>query len=400
MKVIMDGKTTEKQDGPLQIQHYNFHSDIQIDLPSKGTFNGNLFYHELVNRKVPENIDFNYPVILPNNNQKFSKGILLMHGLNERSWDKYLAWGSELALKMQCPVILFPIAYHMNRSPKSWSDPRQMKAVVNARQQEKAEKETTFANAALSTRLGAHPEQFVYSGVQSFYDVAGLAEQIQSGSHPLFESNTSLDVFAYSIGAFLSEILVIANPKGLFSKSKLFMFAGGPTFDRMQGTSRYIMDLNAFNSLLNIKRKRTLKRIYHHLVEQQLPDFENMWKGFYGVLHHRKGRKIRKEWVAERGESIQIVALKQDQVMPVKAILQTFMVSGRNPYVRIDVIDFPYDYTHENPFPLNDEKILPMVNRSFDVVFDKAVQFYLQPEKKVAKTGILTVPSGMRVSMA
>lgn len=379
LKNSYHGKSDSNQEHQLFLRQYSFHSDVNIGLPQQGLYEGNLFYHEIVDRLVPENTDFTYPVVVPDDRQEYSRAILLLHGLNERNWDKYWAWAGELAVQMQCPVILFPIAYHMNRSPKSWSDPRQLKMAVNNRQQEASEKESTFANVALSTRLGAHPEQFVYSGVQSFYDVWALMEQIQQGGHSLFAANTHVDLFAYSIGAFLSEILCIANPKGLFNEAKLFMFAGGPTFNRMQGTSRYIMDLGAFTSLLHIKRKRMLKRIYRHLSAQDLPEFDQVWRAFYGMLHHRKGRRIRKAWLQERGTQVRVVALKKDKVMPAKAIAQALRATKRKASVRMDIIDFPYLYTHENPFPLNDEKLLPMVNRSFDVVFGKAVQFYQQP---------------------
>lgn len=383
----------------VQIRQYEFHSSVSINPRRQGLYKGNLFYHELTDVAVPENDNFSYPVVLPGEHMKYNKAILLMHGLNERNWDKYWAWAAELATKLQSPVILFPIAYHMNRSPKRWSDPRQLKMAVNSRQHDERETESTFANVALSTRLGAHPEQFVYSGVQSFYDVWALMEEIQSGSHPLFIANTQVDLFAYSIGAFLSEILCLANPKGLFSHSRLFMFAGGPTFNHMQGTSRYIMDMGAFKSLLNIKSKRLLKHIHEQLAGMNLPEFDLVWRAFYGMLHHRKGRKIRETWLKEKGSLVQVVALKNDQVMPAKAIAQALGVNKRNSKVRMDIIDFPYPYTHENPFPTNDDKILPLVNRCFDVVFGKAVQFYQQPSVEVVNADSATIRINRKVAM-
>ena len=40
---------------------------------------------------IPENRSFSYPVFTPGNT-KSDKVILLLHGLNERSWVKYLVW--------------------------------------------------------------------------------------------------------------------------------------------------------------------------------------------------------------------------------------------------------------------------------------------------------------------
>jgi len=378
LKNFWGGQMSDDESNPVQIKHHSFHSAFEFNPAKKGILNGDLYYHELVDRKIPENENFTYPVILPSGSRTYSRGILLLHGLNEKSWEKYLAWGSELADRLQCPVILFPIAYHMNRAPKSWSDPRQMKEVVQSRMKTSNKSEATFANAALSTRLAAHPEQFIYSGIQSYYDVCALTDEINKGNHPLFEVNSFIDFFAYSIGAFLAQILLIANPNRRFDHSRLFLFAGGSTFDRMMGTSRYIMDFQAFKSLLTLKRRKILKKIYAELSMAQLPEFEAMWQGFYAMLHHRKGRKLRQDWLKQKSGTIQVVALKNDRVMPARAIAHTFKTLRNVDPVRIDVIDFPFAYTHENPFPLNDDKIQPLVNRSFEIMIEKAVRFYQQ----------------------
>jgi hypothetical protein len=46
--------------------------------------------------------------------------------LYERSWLKYLAWALNLAELTGSYVILFPISFHINRSPATWKDPRTM----------------------------------------------------------------------------------------------------------------------------------------------------------------------------------------------------------------------------------------------------------------------------------
>jgi hypothetical protein len=212
--------------------------------------------------------------------------------------------------------------------------------------------------------------------VETFYDVRKLGLQINRGNHPLFRSEAKMDVFAYSIGAFLSEILFISNPENLFSGSKLFVFAGGPTFDTMQGTSRYIMDLKAFRSLLTLKRKKKLKQVFHYLASLGLPDFDNTWAGFYAMMYMRKGRKYRNDWLNRKSGDLWIAALKKDRVMPAKKIVKTYKRTDKEHQPRIDIIDFPYPYTHENPFPFNNEKDLELVLRSLNLVIDKATMFY------------------------
>ena len=65
---------------------------------------------------ITENIRFTYPVIIPASGYG-NRAIILLHGLNERSWIKYYPWAERLARELKRPVILFPISFHMNRSP-------------------------------------------------------------------------------------------------------------------------------------------------------------------------------------------------------------------------------------------------------------------------------------------
>lgn len=376
MSAMFSAKQPAGEQNNLAIKHYAFQSEYTVSGQNESVMAGDLYFHELVDSHVPENEKFNYPVVLPAGDGQYNTGILLLHGLNEKSWDKYLVWAAELATKLNRPVVLFPIAYHMNRAPKNWSNPRLMGGVVESRKKRNPKGEATFANAALSTRLSAYPELFVYSGIQSYYDVAKLFRQIQEGRHPLFSNGAHIDMFAYSIGAFLAEILFMGNPGGLFTHSRLFIFAGGPTFDSMVGTSRYIMDLPAFKQLLSLRHKKLLKKIYAHLQQLNLPDFDQTWRSFYAMVYQRKGRKLRADWLEKRGANICALILKKDKVMPAKVIVKT--LKGKNGELppRVDIIDFPYNYSHENPFPLNDEKNQSYVDRSFSMMIGKAIRFY------------------------
>ena len=379
MKAIFDSGDSPLNEYSITITHFDFHSETELRFEKSQPMQGDLYYHEVVDKTSHENNDFSYPVIYPVNGTKFGKGILLLHGLNEKSWDKYLAWAKKLVDNLNRPVILFPIAYHMNRSPKSWSNPRLMSGIVNSRKATHTKSELTFANAALSTRLGANPEQFIYSGVQSYYDVLKLIQQIKKGDHLLFNAGTSIDFFAYSIGAFLAQILFLNNHDNLFETSQLFILAGGTTFDSMIGSSKYIMDVDAFKSLLSLRKKRTLKKAYQNLMSTNLNSIDQTWRGFYAMIYQRKGRKIRAEWLNERGQNIYAVILKKDKVMPASVIVKTLKGKKGNLKPHVDVIDFPFDYTHENPLPLKDEKNQSLVDRAFEVIFEKAVRFYQQP---------------------
>ena len=87
----------------------------------------------LFSDKVTENKSFIYPIFVPNNTTKSNEAILLMHGLNERNWNKYLTWAEFLCNSTGKMVILFPIAYHINRSPASWSNPHYLNEIYHIR---------------------------------------------------------------------------------------------------------------------------------------------------------------------------------------------------------------------------------------------------------------------------
>jgi hypothetical protein len=360
----------------LEIVNYPFVSKYQFDFSRNGFFRGDLFYHELVRSKVPENFDFVYPVVVPDSSLCYDKAIILFHGLNEKSWDKYFVWAGYLAQKSNCPVILFPLAYHMNRVPKSWSDPRMMSVIAGTRIKNSDPSNSTFANAALSTRLQFHPELFIYSGMQSCYDVIQFVDEVRNGSNNLLTKDARIDIFAYSIGAFFSQILMLANPGKRFETTKLFIFCGGPTFDRMNGNSKYIMDSVAFKSLLELKHRRKRKQIRKKILATGDQTLLETWPGLELMMYKNKERRKRESLFDSLKERIYSVVLEKDQVMPVDAIIRTLRGRKERVDVPVEVIDFPYGYSHEQPFPVGDDKIQNLVDRSFTVVFDKAVDFF------------------------
>ena len=178
---------------------------------------------DLLARSYEGNFNFTYPVFMPSGVQKSTGAIVMLHGLNERNWLKYLYWAQYLSENTGKAVILFPMAFHVNRSPGFWSDPRAMQDAYQMRVNQSPENAVaTPVNAALSTRLDTHPEWFCTSGLQSCYDLICLNRMIRSGKHELFSQGASVDFFAYSVGAFLLEVLLIANPEDLFLDSKSF----------------------------------------------------------------------------------------------------------------------------------------------------------------------------------
>lgn len=232
-------KKTELEESHLEIIPFRFtqtRGASEIDEFQKGlTPTG---FCPMTDDRIQENKSFSYAIFTPSGRKKNNEAIILLHGLNERTWEKYLTWAEYLTHTTGKPVILFPIAFHMNRTPGLWANPRAILPWVSKRKEEVANvTNSTFANVALSSRLSQNPLRFYASGRESVYNMWQLVHEIKNGEHPLFKEDTSINLFAYSIGALLSQVLLLANPDKMFTDTRLFMFCGGSIFSEMDGNA-------------------------------------------------------------------------------------------------------------------------------------------------------------------
>jgi hypothetical protein len=330
----------------------------------------------LLARSFEGNFKFTYPVFMPNGISTADGAIIMLHGLNERNWQKYLYWAQYLSENTGKAVILFPLAFHVNRSPGFWSDPRVMQEVAMNRKEVAPENvAATPLNAALSTRLDSHPEWFCTSGLQSCYDLIALSQSIRAGNHPLFKKEASVDFFAYSVGAFLLEVLLIANPDELFSESKSFLFLGGSSFEQMQGISRYIMDAKAFDRLEEAFIRQDPAKVRQKIAIEHLNSFNLLWSAFMAMLRLDRFQELRERSFFRLRNQISAIGLSRDQVIPANSILKTLWGASSGNKIPISILDFPYPYSHENPFPLGNQEYRLQVNGAFQHVFKSASQF-------------------------
>lgn len=336
---------------------------------------GNLF-PDLTSQRLPENESFIYPVFIAGNSAESKEVILLLHGLNERVWTKYLAWAQYLSEQTGQPVVLFPLAFHMNRSPESWNDPRRMSGVSAARKAVCHDLvDSTYVNAALSVRLEHSPEQFFISGLQSYQDVVRMVSMIGEGRHPMLPLARQVNIFSYSIGAFLAALLFMDNPGGLFERSKLSLFCGGATFDRMNGVSRLILDSRAFQKLQSAAAPgnfRLLKKLLH---DHRWPGFRHFWHTLKNMTYMVDGRKERSAVFSKIGSRIYAIGLLRDRIVPAVAMEETFGTRGQGNNARIEIHDFPFAYTHESPFPVGKGEDTLLVDATFNQVFGKFADF-------------------------
>jgi len=324
-----------------------------------------------------DNSEFRYSIFLPTTGKKPTQTILLLHGLNERYWFKYLPWAVRLVELTGGAVCLVPIAFHMNRAPLDWSNPKKMALVAGARRGLFPSIEgSSFANAAISARLQSTPQRFFWSGVQTYDDIVQLVMAVRRGDHPYLELGGRLNIFAYSIGSFLSEILLMADQGGIFAQSKVFMFCGGPTFDRMYPVSKYIMDSEALIALYAFfvehldNECKIDRRLSHHFNEGHPA---GLW--FKAMISSRKLKAVREARFAELKDRILAVPLRKDTVIQPGEVLSTLQGEFRNIAVPVQIMDFDYKYSHVNPFP---ESGVPAgeVDRAFDRVFAIAASYF------------------------
>lgn len=362
------GEPTHSPDGgALGISFERFHSQstkTDIELGAISTF-------DIEQSDSNPNNDFTYPVINPMGGAQAQGCIILLHGLNERSWDKYLPWAYSLALYTNKPVLLFPIAYHMNRSPKEWQDPRVMRQFVNERSSTvSGNRLLSVANVALSKRITEKPERFLLSGYQAANDLIDLVKHIHSGGHPLFLKGAKVDLFTYSIGTFLAQVMLLAHADEYFFDTRIFNFCGGSAFDDMYGTSKYIMDSVAFERLQSyykedIEKDAEQKKYLHKILYSTA-----LGEAYMAMVSVKQLRKRGAHYFSALKDRITTVVLKQDMVMRPEKVKESLKGT------RMEEWDFEFKYSHEMPFPILSNKLVNQVNEAFDRLMIKAALLF------------------------
>lgn len=369
-------KTFNKFKSLLSSEEYEIKiPDSEIKMFNVG-FGSEIPQDEFMNKSdklIPENCSFSYPVFSPGTGQS-NRVILLFHGLNERSWLKYLTWAYYLADQTNSYVVLFPISFHINRSPASWKDPREMLNLLKVRNSSLGEiSMSSFANIALSNRLTEDPMRFFKSGYQTVTDIIKLVSDIRKGDHPLIPATSNINIFAYSIGAFLAEIIMMGNPENLFSESKLFIFCGGSVFSNMKGDSKLIMDKRAFDRVYNFYLNDFEKTITGKSPLSEFLNSNPVGVAFRSMIDLGRFRAFRENTLRKLKEQINTVTLSQDTIIPAGGVLSTLSkFCDKN---SLKVWDFPFGYSHENPFPVLNSPLSGKVDYWFEKVFAEAALF-------------------------
>ena len=331
---------------------------------------------EIRDTDVKDNISFVYQMFSPVGVAKAEKIVLFFHGFNEKYWHKYLPWAKYIVDTTGKTVVLFPIAFHMNRAPQQWSDTRLMYEVSNRRKELFPHIiKSSLSNVAISTRLHTKPQRFIWSGLQTYHDVIQFMNEYKSGLHPFISPDAQVDVFTYSVGAFLGEILMMTNHKNYFDKSKLAMFCGGAVFNRLSPVSKFILDSQANVALYSYivehleSHLKKDEKLRHYLCE--CPEGIS----FSSMLNYGLMSDLREERLREISQRLLAVTLKADTVVPPYEVANTLQGKYRDILVRVDIQDLPYPYKHEDPFPALEEKISDEVDTEFKRIFEPIGKF-------------------------
>ncbi|NJL14860.1 MAG: hypothetical protein HC913_18910 [Microscillaceae bacterium] len=182
----------------------------------------------------------------------------------------------------------------------------------------------------------------------------------------------------YSAGAFLAQVLLMANRQELFSQSKALLFCGGPLLSRMRLTSRYIMDSEAHRAIQEYYLENFDKKLEEDTQLQQL--FEQAQRGgafFRSLLseHYPEGKQLRQNRLAELRTQLLALTLAQDEVMTPEEVRASLCDAGGQMLVPMEVFDFDFPYSHVNPFPAT-PRHEEAVSLAFSRVMSRMADFY------------------------
>jgi hypothetical protein len=92
------------------------------------------------------------------------------------------------------------------------------------------------------------------------------------------------------------------------------------------------------------------------------------------MLNYKALTQQREDNFRKMSSQFYAIVLEKDEIVPAYEVINTLQGSRRDIPLKIDVLDYPYDYIHENPFPVLAE-IADEVDKQFRLTFDKICDF-------------------------
>lgn len=297
---------------------------------------------------IGENLEFRYPLLRGLGATAQSRHlIIVLHGLNERSYSKYVPWAFQLWRATGADVALFPLSFHVNRVHAPWG--RSLESHLARRRAVPGNENVHPYNCVLSERLESRPERFFWGGLQSFGDVVALVRKIREGEHPHVHREAQIDLLGYSAGGYVSLGLLLGDPGGLFEASRCVLFESGAAMGSTHLSSRLIMDLSCEVALMKLYVRFTSRlanpRLAHWLAEHD----EGRWfRALFGEEKERLRLEARLKSIAPR---LLAISNSNDDVIPAGSVFNTLKGKHRDSGVRVEELALG---VHEHPFVCHD----------------------------------------------
>lgn len=304
---------------------------------------------------VEENINFRYPLVRKHpsadTSQKRDRVTIVLHGLNEYSFNKHMPWACQIMLHTQAPVILFPLTFSIGGTRAGdWAN--LTTTIVRKRKGIEGNENVSLVNPIISERLGTHPERFFWAAVQTYWDLVNLARQINDDRHEHIAPHAQVDFLGYSSGGYLALALLALNHEGLFSKSRACLFATCAEMRSLGSGTPYTLDRRAEVALRDLYVEKVDERANErmkHWFEKEHP--EGHWFHSFGRKSASPDRRWRETLIREIEPRLLGIANTNDDIMRLGAMRDVLQGVEIDTGVRIEKLALGI---HEHPFVLLD----------------------------------------------
>jgi len=335
-------------------------------------------------KDIKENNEFRYPLmrklITAGEPQKREQVTIVLHGLNEFGFLKYLPWAYGIMLGTEAPVVIFPLAFSINRASQQWASERRSN-YLPLRRGIPGNGNVSQFNAILSERLDMHPERFFWGAIQSYWDIVDLVRQIREDKHPHFARDARVDFLGFSSGGYLALALLAVDHEELFSEfseSRACLFATCVEMRSLGAGSAFTLDRVVQNTVrkfyVDYVNTQPNNRMRHWISDLDHP--EGCWLGSFGGLSPERTQRLNR--LREIAPRLLGIANCNDRVMPPGAMLDALQGGGRDTGVRIADLNLGI---HEHPFCLsnyilsreNQEKFLKPFDQRYSIELEQFI---------------------------
>jgi pimeloyl-ACP methyl ester carboxylesterase len=210
---------------------------------------------------------FDFPVFVPARGSAAPRALVVLHGLNETYYQKLVPWAYAYTVHAGAPSLIFPMAYYLNRRPPAlYVDNNVFIRDYKRRRTLPGNAYSSPFNSTRSGRLDARPERLFGEMLQSYRDLRRIAAAARAGTLAPLPAGTRLDFLGYSLGGYLSLMLLASDPDGLFAESRVLLFASGGPVDAARGRPvdpRSILILDTLASLRAVTFVRAVIETLH-----------------------------------------------------------------------------------------------------------------------------------------